>query len=851
MGPQGSSFLYEKSVGNLVSSTALAPRRSAIPVICGIHSQINPRLKGNSTVLRNAIGPSRRVVPILASFAVAVGVLSAAPPALAEPAPGESTTTAPADAELSTETPSLPPADAEELSTEPPTVAEPIPSDSTVPAPTGDDGEDPDAEPRAGAKRAPRASSSRLAKTGAGPDGIAVDAFGNVYTANSGANTVTKIKPSGKSSTLGTTGTKPRGIAVDSSGNVYTSNLVANTVTKITPAGVSTPLGSTGNKPIGIAVDPDGNVYTTNYADSTVTKITSGGVSTIFGQTGSRPLGITLDRDGNVFTANEGANTVTQITPGGISSTLGKTGGWPQAIAIDRSGKLYTANWSTQNVSKITPSGKSKILGKTGRRPVGITVDPYGSVFTTNNGDRSVSKIARSGRSQVVARTGKRPIGITSDAAGFLYTANFRSNTVTEIYPNPKKSTNVLKLNTVKVRAPRNPKAWIIPFWNDVYSSQVSCRAALPAVRDAVDQNADPGVQTTSATSCMSVGRVAYKYQIAETELTVAQWVVFLNTVDPKGRNRHRLWNAAQSSRVWPKYGSVNRNKRAPRGQRYYVASPEWANKPYNVADFRRAARLANALDNGQLIKKRKRRVSTVTGERLRRTTYKVRLSRDTKSGMYKMSNRKATRDSKNGFAVSSQDEWIKAAYFDPKGGGKHSYWDYPTNPGKYVHCPVTTSGCAAGEQPAATQLDAIGNVTNSGTQPLASYLAFPGAAPPDWCPSPFTAAQCAKSPFTPLSDIYVGNMSSVGQALTRSPWGTLDQGGNVVEITDTIAPPEVVVEQVPTADTSVVWRRWHGGVVTATGYQMWLSAVGVTPQTVPGYAVNPWRGLRLVARGR
>jgi len=26
-------------------------------------------------------------------------------------------------------------------------------------------------------------------------------------------------------------------------------------------------------------------------------------------------------------------------------------------------------------------------------------------------------------------------------------------------------------------------------------------------------------------------------------------------------------------------------------------------------------------------------------------------------------------------------------------------------------------------------------------------------------------------------------------QALTTSPWGTLDQGGNAVEVTDTIAP--------------------------------------------------------------
>ena len=689
----------------------------------------------------------------------------------------------------------------------------------------------------------PSRDSVVLARTGAGPDGIAVDVYGNVYTANSRANTVTKITAAGKASTLGTTGDTPRGIAVDSSGNVYTSNLAANTVTKITPDGASSELGTTGAKPLGIALDADDNVYTTNYADATVTKITPSGVSSTLGATGSRPLGITLDPAGNVYTANEGADTVTKITPGGDATTFAKTGAWPQNIAIDDSGNLYTANWNSRNVSKITPKGKSSILGRTGRRPIGITVDPYGSVFTTNNGSHTVSRISQDGRSQEIARTGRRPIGIASDAAGFLYTANFTPSTVTEIFPSAKTSSKTLKLDTVAVRSPGNRNAWIIPFWNDVYGNQAECEAAFPGVRAIIDQHADPSVQTLSATSCMAVGRVPYKFQIAEKELTVAQWVTFLNTVDPKGRNKHHLWDAAQSSRVWPKYGSVNRNKRAPRGQHYYVASPEWADKPYNVADFTRAARLANSLNNGELIRKRTQRVRTVTGERLRRTTYTVRLSRETETGMYQMSDREATRNAKKGFAVSSENEWIKAAYFDPKGGGKHSYWDYPTNPGIYVNCPVDESGCAEGDQPSATELDADGNVTNGGTQPLASFEAVPGVAP-DWCPSQFSTAQCADTPFPPLSSIYIGNMSTVGQALTRSPWGTLDQGGNVVEITDTIAPPP------PLGDTTIVWRRWHGGVVTATAYQMWLSAVGVTPQTVPGYAVNPWRGIRLVARG-
>ena len=680
--------------------------------------------------------------------------------------------------------------------------------------------------------------------TGAGPNSLVIDAAGNIYTANSKDNNVTKITPAGASSILGTTDKQPMGIALDTDGNVYTSNTGAGTVTKITPDGTSSTLGTTGRGPLGIKVDADGNVYTANYADSTVTKITPAGESSVLGKTGIHPLGLVLDSAGNVYTANEADDNVTKISPTGVTTIVGTTGGWPQAIAMDELGNLYTANWNTANVSKITPSGKSTILGNSGRRPIGIAVDSAGNVYTTNNGADSVTRITSSGSSRLYAVTERRPSGITVDAAGNVYNVNFLSNTVTKIPAKAATQSNVVTLSTVTVSAPGNPDAWIIPFYNDVYETEDSCLAALPEVQEIVAANPDPSVQKGSATSCMGVGGVNYTYNIGELEITTAQWVTFLNTVDPMGRNRHRLWDVAESSSVWAKYGSINRNLNAAPGQRYYVASPGWANRPYNSADFTRAARFINSLNNGRLLSKKTSDVTTVSGDTLAVTTYRVRLSAKTETGMYTMKNRKATRNAKKGFALTSQDEWIKAAYFDPEGGGKFSYWDYPTNPGLFVNCPVEKEGCADGDQPNATVMDADGNVVNADQQPLASFVPTPGVAP-DWCPVTYlTPEECtADSPFPPILP-YNGNVSPVGAALTRSPWGTLDQGGNVVEILDTISPPP------PLGDTTIVWRRWHGGVVTATAYQMWLSAVGTTPQRVPGFAVNPWRGFRISVRG-
>ncbi len=48
---------------------------------------------------------------------------------------------------------------------------------------------------------------------------------------------------------------------------------------------------------------------------------------------------------------------------------------------------------------------------------------------------------------------------------------------------------------------------------------------------------------------------------------------------------------------------------------------------------------------------------------------------------MYDMSDETAPRSKSSGFVLPSNNEWVKAAYYDPKGGGTDSYWAYPTGP--------------------------------------------------------------------------------------------------------------------------------------------------------------------------
>ena len=377
----------------------------------------------------------------------------------------------------------------------------------------------------------------------------------------------------------------------------------------------------------------------------------------------------------------------------------------------------------------------------------------------------------------------------------------------------------VVTLTTVDVGSPGNPSVGIVPFTDAIYES---C-ADAPSGKKA----------------CQSIGGVGYRYGIGRLEVTVKQWVAFLNTVDPTGRDRHDLYADTESPSAWPKYGQIAKRARAKPGRHYLVGYPQWAGKPYGFANFLRAARFANSVDNGRVLSKSTKAVGGV-----KVTTRKVRLSPKTERGMYDMRRRKATRSKKTGFAIPSQDEWAKAAYYDPKGGGTFSYWKYPTNAGVF--------GDGSATAPSPTTLDAAnGNVTNAATQPLATFHQDMSQPGPYWCPPQVQpASDCTSvNPFgldpTNYAKAFAGSLSTVGQARTLSPWGTLDQGGNVVEWTDTITPSPVGTTR------GRVWRRLHGGIANAPAYQLWLSAVGLQPQDNEFFtATYPWLGIRIAVLG-
>jgi formylglycine-generating enzyme required for sulfatase activity len=211
-------------------------------------------------------------------------------------------------------------------------------------------------------------------------------------------------------------------------------------------------------------------------------------------------------------------------------------------------------------------------------------------------------------------------------------------------------------------------------------------------------------------------GAVSYAYNIGKYEVTAGQYTAFLNAVAKT--DTYALYNTNMDTAVYD--WGCNIKRTGTSGNYSYSVAADWANRPVNFVSWGDAARFTNWLHNGQ-----------PTGTQNLTTTEDgaYHLNGATSDSALLAVNRQAGWK----WALASEDEWYKAAYYNPATG---TYFDYPTS-----------SNTAPGRDLA----DASGNNANDAS---GGFL---------------IGAPYYRTPVGALQN-------------SDSPYGTFDQGGNVSE---------------------------------------------------------------------
>lgn len=246
-----------------------------------------------------------------------------------------------------------------------------------------------------------------------GPNGIAVDSAGNIYIANGPGNRVVRISSGGLTTLAGGTGgfggdggpavaaslNFPEGIAVDAQGNVYIADTANHRIREVSNGIISTVAGTTGLGyngdniqatqatllyPQAVAVDSQGNLYIADTQNQRIRKVSGGIITTV---AGNGTAG---------YSGDKGSAVAAQING-------------PKGLAVDSTGNLYIADTGNSAIRRVSGSVISTVAG-TGTAgyagdggpatsallnlPVGVTVDASGDLYIADTGNNVVREIS-------------------------------------------------------------------------------------------------------------------------------------------------------------------------------------------------------------------------------------------------------------------------------------------------------------------------------------------------------------------------------------------------------------------------------------------------------------------------
>jgi len=307
----------------------------------------------------------------------------------------------------------------------------------------------------------------------ANPYSTVVDASGNVYIADRVNNRIRKVNTAGIISTYAGNGVagfsgdgglatnanlqNPQGIAIDAAGNLYIADKSNHRIRKVNTSGIISTIAGTGTggfsgdgglatsanlqNPFSVAVDASGNVYIADASNSRIRKVNTTGIISTYAGNGSfgfsgdgaaaiaaqldAPTGVAIDGSNNLYIADQSNNRIRKVNVAGDISTFAGTGvsGFsgdggtatsaklfnPIGVAVDASSNVYIADLDNNRIRKINTLGDISTIAGTGvagfsgdgglainaklNLPTGVSIDASGSLYIADQSNHRIRKI--------------------------------------------------------------------------------------------------------------------------------------------------------------------------------------------------------------------------------------------------------------------------------------------------------------------------------------------------------------------------------------------------------------------------------------------------------------------------
>jgi trimeric autotransporter adhesin len=361
------------------------------------------------------------------------------------------------------------------------------------------------------------------------PSDVFVDGAGNIYIADTDNHCIRKVDTAGIITTVAGDGLQgdsgdggpatsaklrhPNGVFVDATGNIYIAGRTNDRIRKVDTAGIITTVAGNGtggysgdggvatsaqlNSPYDVFVDGVGNIYIADGINNRIRKVdTAGIINTVAGNGANgysgdggaatsaalgSPSGVFVDGVGNIYIADGINNRIRKVDTAGIITTVAGNGGFGYSgdggaatnaqlntaarVSVDNSGVIYIADRNNRRLRKVDGAGTISTIVGNGTAgysgdggaatsaqlstPYGVAVDAAGNVYLADRSNHIVRKVDSSGAISTVAGSGgfgysgdggaatnaemRYPHGVAVDGAGNIYIADVTNHSIRKV----------------------------------------------------------------------------------------------------------------------------------------------------------------------------------------------------------------------------------------------------------------------------------------------------------------------------------------------------------------------------------------------------------------------------------